>query len=79
MGNIVFKVNEEYCKGCGLCVSVCPKKILELSLDKTNSKGYNAMRIIDEDKCIGCLCCARICPDVVMQIERKDGKEETVS
>ena len=40
MKKIVFQVNEEYCKGCGLCVVVCPKKILELSAERTNSKGY---------------------------------------
>lgn len=26
------------CKGCGLCISVCPKKIIELDLSKVNSK-----------------------------------------
>lgn len=72
MGNIVFEVREEFCKGCGLCVSVCPKKILELSTDKTNSKGYTPMRIVDVEKCIGCLSCAKMCPDVVIRIEKKD-------
>ncbi|NLB17125.1 MAG: 4Fe-4S binding protein, partial [Clostridiales bacterium] len=28
MNKVTFNV--ERCKGCGLCVSVCPKKILEL-------------------------------------------------
>ena len=34
-------INEELCKGCGLCTTVCPKQILELSKDKLNSKGYH--------------------------------------
>lgn len=29
--------NSEECKACGLCVNVCPKKILQLS-DKLNEK-----------------------------------------
>ncbi|MEG0229691.1 MAG: 4Fe-4S binding protein, partial [Oscillospiraceae bacterium] len=33
-------VDENICKGCGLCVTVCPKKIIKLSEEKLNSKGY---------------------------------------
>lgn len=72
MKKIVFQINEEYCKGCGLCVSVCPKKILELSSEKTNSKGYKPIRMTNVDECIGCLSCAMMCPDVVIQIEKID-------
>ena len=72
MKKIVFQVNEEYCKGCGLCVTVCPKKILELSVERTNSKGYNPMQITNVDECIGCLSCAMMCPDVAIQIENID-------
>ena len=72
MKKIVFQVNEEYCKGCGLRVVVCPKKILELSAERTNSKGYNPMQIINVDECIGCLSCAMMCPDVAIQIEKID-------
>lgn len=72
MKKIVFHVNEEYCKGCGLCVTVCPKKILELSTERTNSKGYNPMQIINVDECIGCLSCAMMCPDVAIEIESMD-------
>ncbi|MCL2159018.1 MAG: 4Fe-4S binding protein, partial [Oscillospiraceae bacterium] len=33
--------DEERCKGCGICVTVCPKKIIALEKDKINKKGYN--------------------------------------
>lgn len=75
MNNTVFKINEEYCKGCGLCVFICPKKILKLSLDTTNSKGYTPVKITDVNQCIGCLSCAMMCPDTVIRIEKNDGKE----
>ena len=34
-------INQDRCKGCGLCVSVCPKQVLELNKAKLNRKGYN--------------------------------------
>lgn len=33
-------INEKVCKGCGLCVFSCPKKVLELSEHKLNANGY---------------------------------------
>ena len=61
--------NRERCKGCGLCVEVCPKKIIVMS-DVFNSKGYLAAVCRDETVCVGCTLCARACPDVVIEIER---------
>ncbi len=63
-------VYENICKGCGLCVYACPKKIMALSKDKINIKGYHPATLIDEDKCIGCKSCALMCPDVAIVVER---------
>jgi len=60
--------NLDRCKGCGLCVSVCPKHILWLDETVTNIKGYNPSGISDQDKCIACGNCARICPDSVITV-----------
>lgn len=62
--------NEERCKGCELCTTVCPKKIVEMSKDRLNSKGFHPAQVTDMDKCIGCAFCARICPDVVIRVEK---------
>ena len=43
---------ENTCKGCGLCVTVCPKKILYMDTSSINSKGSNPARVSDEEKCI---------------------------
>lgn len=57
---IVATVNEKWCKGCGLCVSICP---------------YDA-RVIDENKnvavvrevlCQGCGACVAACPSSASQ------------
>lgn len=64
------KVNfdSEKCKGCGLCASVCPKKIIGLT-GETNSKGFKTPEINEHDKCIGCASCAVICPDCAVEVE----------
>ncbi|MBR6638273.1 MAG: 4Fe-4S binding protein [Lachnospiraceae bacterium] len=65
-----IRVNEERCKGCGLCVGACPKQILALSKDRINAKGYHPVEMTDKDKCTGCTSCAIMCPDVVITVER---------
>lgn len=59
------------CKGCGLCTLACPKKILQLSSDKLNAKGYYPAYVTDMSLCIGCAMCARMCPDVAIIVEKE--------
>ncbi len=63
---------EEKCKGCSLCVSVCPKTIIQLDDEKLNAKGYNPAFIAenDQEKCIACAMCAKMCPDCVITVEK---------
>ena len=63
-------VDEMVCKGCGLCVSVCPKKIMQLATDRINPKGYNPAQCVDEGACIGCAMCGIICPDSAITVEK---------
>lgn len=66
MNKVTFR--DERCKGCGLCVEACPKKIVKLSTDRINSKGYHPACVIEMDKCIGCAFCATMCPDMVITV-----------
>lgn len=63
-------IDTDRCKGCGLCVRVCPKKIMELSKTVINAKGYYPASVTDMEQCIGCASCARTCPDVVLEVEK---------
>lgn len=72
----VVKFNEERCKSCGLCVNVCPKKILRISAEKMNTKGYRPAEVSDCKKCIGCAFCATVCPDCAISIYDVTGDAE---
>lgn len=63
-------VTTERCKGCGLCVTACPKKIVELQKEKRNKKGYFYAVCINQDACISCAMCATMCPDCAITIEK---------
>ena len=68
MAKLSFKTDK--CKGCGLCVSACPKGILEIAADTINKKGHHPARLTDEAACIGCASCAIMCPDCIIKVER---------
>lgn len=68
MAKVTFEVDR--CKGCGLCTTACPKKIVVLEKDKINVKGYPPATVHEMDKCIGCGFCATICPDSVITVEK---------
>ena len=69
MNKVTFTT--ERCKGCGLCVAVCPKKIIELDIHTLNSKGYHPAMMTDQEKCIACAVCAKMCPDCVIKVEKE--------
>lgn len=60
----------DICKGCGLCVSVCPESVLAIDTSRVNSKGYYPAFTETVENCNGCLSCALICPDLAFTIER---------
>lgn len=63
-------VNDQFCKGCGLCVDACPVHIIELDPERITDKGYHPARLMDEDRCTGCTSCALMCPDVAITVVR---------
>jgi len=59
-------IDTERCKGCGLCISVCPKKGIVISTQSNKSGYFPAQR--GDDDCTGCAMCAIICPEAVIQV-----------
>ena len=68
-GHIV--INREYCKGCVLCIPVCPYHLIELG-GHYNTKGYRPATLVDpERRCTGCMLCAMICPEAAITVFRE--------
>ncbi len=64
-------IDEERCKGCTLCTTVCPQGVLVMDDSMLNAKGYHPALLVDpEGKCTGCAICAVICPDVCITVQR---------
>lgn len=62
--------NTDICKGCGLCVTACPKGLIVIADNKINRKGHSPAEITDQAACIGCAFCATMCPDCVITVEK---------
>lgn len=68
-GRIV--VDEGLCKGCALCLGVCPKDLIYMSADRFTPKGYRPAELVDpQGECTGCAICAVICPEAAIRVYR---------
>jgi Pyruvate/2-oxoacid:ferredoxin oxidoreductase delta subunit len=71
----LLRVDEEECKGCGLCVEACPPKAIHLS-ERLNQYGYRTATYAGTG-CTGCGICFMVCPEpgaitVLRLANRKD-------
>ena len=64
-------VNEEYCKGCSICVYVCPSGVLEMS-PGLSRRGVHPPAVKALEKCTGCRSCEISCPDFAIAVEEGD-------
>jgi 2-oxoglutarate ferredoxin oxidoreductase subunit delta len=72
-GRIV--IDSKCCKGCELCIGVCPQHVIRMS-DSFNARGYHPAQLVDAaGACTGCGVCAIVCPDVAITVYRQLAKE----
>lgn len=69
-----INIDRELCKGCYLCISVCPNQLIHIS-DNLNQKGYYPAEFSEPENpgkhCTGCALCATVCPDVAIEVYRE--------
>ena len=64
-------IDEDRCKGCEMCISVCNKKVIVIA-DYFTSRGYRPAKLVDPQvECTGCLLCSTICPDAAITVYRE--------
>lgn len=68
-GKIV--IDREVCKGCGYCISACPKGCISQD-DKYNDSGYYPAIFSNTGQCTGCAICAYSCPDIAIEVWREE-------
>jgi len=66
-GKTKIEVNKDLCKGCGICVAFCQKKVLELD------EQDKAVAVRPED-CNACTLCELRCPDMALEIKGNESE-----
>jgi 2-oxoglutarate ferredoxin oxidoreductase subunit delta len=61
-------IDAERCKGCQLCLAVCPPAVL--GIGPLNRHGYHAAVLLDNARCTSCTACALICPEGAITVFR---------
>lgn len=68
MGHNQVRVYPDWCKGCGICIEFCPKKVLERNV-------LGKCTVVREHDCIHCGFCELHCPDFAIVVTAKEPQE----
>ncbi len=61
---IRLEMTDAWCKGCNICVKLCPERCLKLDQQQI-------ARLKDPDACTGCRICEWLCPDFAIAVHRE--------
>ncbi len=73
---VTTTIDKNRCKGCELCVNVCPNKVLAMSQD-INDKGYFYAQVVNQAACTACRFCVMQCPDVAITLAVEEPEAES--
>lgn len=68
----MLHINENWCKGCAVCVAFCPKQVLTL-----NEEGKAT--VAHAGQCSVCMLCEMRCPDLAITVETESASDEASS
>jgi 2-oxoglutarate ferredoxin oxidoreductase subunit delta len=64
-------IDDDYCKGCGICIWFCAKNVLALR-NAVNTRGFYAPYVVDAGACSHCRQCELFCPDFAVFVVEDD-------
>ena len=67
----MVQIDKDACKGCGICIAMCPMQILEFS-DDLNNRGVRYPKVTMEEKCTKCANCMIYCPDFAVVVNKDE-------
>jgi len=56
-----LRITPEWCKGCDICVKMCPERCLTLN-------ALNIVELTEPERCTGCRICEWLCPDFAIDV-----------
>ncbi|MBL4767456.1 MAG: 2-oxoacid:acceptor oxidoreductase family protein [Rhodobacteraceae bacterium] len=66
-----LEITPEWCKGCDICVKMCPERCLILNKDQV-------VELAEPEKCTGCHICEWLCPDFAISLISHPQPQEAV-
>jgi NAD-dependent dihydropyrimidine dehydrogenase PreA subunit len=73
-GDYSLVVNETWCKGCRICVDLCPNHVLAMIESPDRWEGA-IVRVTAMDSCNGCGVCEDECPDFAITVFKPEKKK----
>jgi 2-oxoglutarate ferredoxin oxidoreductase subunit delta len=58
-----IRVNQDWCKACGICTAFCEKKVYE-------EDAYGKPVIARQELCNRCMKCVERCPEFAIEVDR---------
>lgn len=68
-------IDKAWCKGCKLCIPVCPKQVFVMSKNRSD-RGYLMPTAAAPERCINCKQCEYICPDFCISVVLEERQGE---
>jgi 2-oxoglutarate ferredoxin oxidoreductase subunit delta len=75
---MTIKILEDYCKGCGYCIEICPVEVFKES-KRLNKMGYPLPEINNSSSCTYCKRCELICPEIAISVEKEENEHESTN
>jgi len=61
------EINQAWCKGCYICINVCPRDVLDVNQDEWR-RSFHPVYVKQIDRCTLCRNCELLCPDLAIEV-----------